>query len=267
MTIEQLRNVCPVAFMSEPSNPKVSSHYTHINTATLVGDLEKLGWLPDRAMMRKRRKTDTIYSKHMVVFRNPNLTIEGKVGDIVFPEILLQNSHDGTSSFQFRVGLYRLICSNGMVIADREFVSFRIRHQGYTFEELQEAVGKAMLALPERVEVMNRMQSRELTEEERQTLAVQALLVRAGIDPASDEAKEKTFSPEVLTEVLTPKRPEDAGNSLWTVFNVLQEKVTKGGFRAALAGAKVRKVRPIKSFEKDVEINQKLFALVEEWAN
>ena len=54
---------------------------------------------------------------------------------------------------------------------------------------------------------------------------------------------------------------EDKGNDLWKVFNVVQEKVTQGGFSAALRGAKVRKVRKIKSFEKDLKINQDLFKL------
>ena len=45
------------------------------------------------------------------------------------------------------------------------------------------------------------------------------------------------------------------------VFNIVQEKVTQGGFSAALKGAKVRKVRKIKSFEKDLKINQDLFKL------
>jgi len=45
------------------------------------------------------------------------------------------------------------------------------------------------------------------------------------------------------------------------VFNVIQEKVTQGGFSAALRGAKVRKVRKIKSFEKDLKVNKELFKL------
>jgi len=45
------------------------------------------------------------------------------------------------------------------------------------------------------------------------------------------------------------------------VFNVIQEKITQGEFSAALKGAKVRKVRKIKSFEKDIKVNQELFKL------
>ena len=53
----------------------------------------------------------------------------------------------------------------------------------------------------------------------------------------------------------------DKGNDLWRVFNVVQEKITQGDFHAALTGAKVRKVRKIKSFEKDLKVNKELFKL------
>ena len=54
---------------------------------------------------------------------------------------------------------------------------------------------------------------------------------------------------------------EDKGDDLWRVFNVVQEKITQGDFHAALTGAKVRKVRKIKSFEKDLKVNKELFKL------
>ena len=64
-----------------------------------------------------------------------------------------------------------------------------------------------------------------------------------------------------LDEILEVRREADEGDSLWKVFNRVQEAVTQGGFSAALKGAKVRKVRKIKSFEKDTKINQELFKL------
>ena len=66
---------------------------------------------------------------------------------------------------------------------------------------------------------------------------------------------------ETIEDILEPTRDEDKGNDLWKVFNIVQEKVTQGGFSAALRGAKVRKVRKIKSFEKDLKVNKELFQL------
>ena len=66
---------------------------------------------------------------------------------------------------------------------------------------------------------------------------------------------------ETIEDILDPKRKEDRGDDLWKVFNVVQEKITQGDFSAALKGAKVRKVRKIKSFEKDLKVNKQLFQL------
>jgi hypothetical protein len=256
LTKDQVKALAPVAFATEPTSNKVSDKYLHVNTETIIDDLAKLGWFPVTASQRKARKSDrtTIFSKHMVSFQNPDLMIKGKNGDDAFPRIILTNSHDGFNSFQFRVGIYRLVCSNGLVVADEEFSAFRIRHKGYTFEELRGVVSQAVADLPNKVEVLNKMQMRELTPVEQRQLAIDAMQLRTNrIDAVWDE--------ETIQDVLTPTREEDKGNDLWKVFNVIQEKITQGEYSAALNGAKVRKVRKIKSFEKDLEVNQKLFKL------
>ena len=256
LTKDQVRALAPVAFATEPTSNKVSDKYLHVNTETIIDDLAKLGWLPVTASQRKARTSEktTIFSKHMVSFQNPDLMIKGKNGDDAFPRLILTNSHDGFNSFQFRVGIYRFVCSNGLVVADEEFSAFRIRHKGYTFAELQEVVVQAVKDLPNKVEVLNKMQLRELTPVEQRQLAIDAMQLRTNrIDATWDE--------ETIQDVLSPTRDADKGNDLWSVFNVIQEKITQGGYSAALNGAKVRKVRKIKSFEKDLKVNQDLFKL------
>ena len=197
----------------------------------------------------------------MVSFQNPDIQITSTDGDNAFPRIIMTNSHDGLQSFQFSVGIFRLVCSNGLVVADEKFSDFKIKHKGYTFNELRDVVSLAVKDLPNKVEVLNSMRNRILTEEEKNKLAVDAMLVRAGIKIGSDKAKEFEYDEETITDILDPKRKEDEGDSLWKVFNVVQEKITQGEFHAALKGAKVRKVRKIKSFEKDLSVNKELFKL------
>ena len=261
LTKEQVKEVCPLAFAEAPTNPDVSGKYLFVNTETIVDDLDKLGWKPVQAAQRKARGTSTIFSKHMVAFQNPDIMIKGKDGDDSFPRIIMTNSHDGLQSFQFSVGIFRLVCSNGLVVADEKFSDFKIKHKGYTFNELRDVVSLAVKDLPNKVEVLNSMRNRILTEEEKNKLAVDAMLVRAGIKIGSDKAKEFEYDEETITDILDPKRKEDVGDSLWKVFNVVQEKITQGEFHAALKGAKVRKVRKIKSFEKDLSVNKELFKL------
>lgn len=255
LTKEQIRNSAPLIFAEAPTNPDVSSKYLFVNTETIIDDLEKLGWLPVQATQRKARKKEgTIFSKHMVAFQNPDIMIKSEDGDDAYPRILLTNSHDGMQAFKFSVGIFRLVCSNGLVVADEQFSDFKIKHKGYSFEELRNVVRQAVEDLPNRVQVMNDMKNRILTQEEKNKLALDAMLVRAGVSTLEYDA-------ETIEEILEPKRSEDKGDDLWRVFNVIQEKITQGEFHAALKGAKVRKVRKIKSFEKDMKVNKELFKL------
>lgn len=261
MTIDQLKKEVPFAFLDAPTR-KVSSKYVHVPTSRVIDDLMSMGWQPVQAAQRRGRAGKTsMFSKHMIKFQNPNLIIKGNEGDDVFPQIILTNSHDGTQSFKFMMGLYRLVCSNGLVIADEEFASFKIRHMGYSFEDLQQLITNAVEELPKKVEVINTMKSVELTEKQQKDLAFKAFLLRQGIALESEQAKEVKISDEVLENILETQRAEDAGNDLWVTFNRVQEAITQGGFQGALQGAKIRKVRKIKSFEKDLKLNQQLFDL------
>ena len=255
LTKEQIKNSAPLIFADAPTNPDVSNKYLFVNTETIIDDLEKLGWLPVQAAQRKARKKEgTIFSKHMVAFQNPDIKITSKDGDDAYPRILLTNSHDGMQAFKFSVGIFRLVCSNGLVVADEQFSDFKIKHKGYTFGELRNVVKQAVEDLPNRVQVMNDMKNRILSEEEKRKLALDAMLIRAGV-------KTLNYDEETIEDILEPKRKADEGNDLWRVFNVIQEKITQGEFHAALKGAKVRKVRKIKSFEKDMKVNKELFKL------
>jgi len=255
LTKEQIKNSAPLIFAEAPTNPDVSDKYLFVNTETIIDDLEKLGWLPVQAAQRKARKKEgTIFSKHMVAFQNPDIMITSQDGDNAYPRILLTNSHDGMQAFKFSVGIFRLVCSNGLVVADEQFSDFKIKHKGYSFEELRNVVRQAVEDLPNRVQVMNDMKNRILTSTEKRKLAIDAMLIRAGINTLQ-------YDEETIDEILEPKRKEDKGDDLWRVFNVIQEKITQGEFHAALKGAKVRKVRKIKSFEKDMKVNKELFKL------
>lgn len=255
LTKEQIKNSAPLVFADRPTNPDVSGKYLFVNTETIIDDLAKLNWFPVQVAQRKgRKKEGTIFSKHMVAFQNPDIKITGSDGDEAYPRILLTNSHDGMQSFRFSVGIFRLVCSNGLVVADEKFNDFRIKHKGYTFDELRDVVAQAVKDLPNKVEVMNQMRNRILTGEEKNKLALDAMLIRAGIDTLE-------YDQDTLNEILEPTRKQDEGDDLWRVFNVIQEKIINGNFHAALKGAKVRKVRKIKSFEKDIQVNKDLFKL------
>ena len=256
---ENMKSLAPSIFAEKPSS-EVSKHYTHIPTTKVIDDMEMLGWKPIEAKEVKARKNSTRgFQKHLIVFRNDDVVINGEDGDTVFPQILLTNSHDGKNAFQFQAGLYRLICSNGLVIADTQFEAVKMRHMGYTFEDLQEKIKEMVEKLPLTVESMNKMKAQEMEEEQIIQFAKDALNTRF----KEDELNRIQID---LKELVNPVRKEDAGNDLWSVFNVVQEKIIEGDFEYR-AGGKVRKAREIKNFKQDMKINKELFEVALSYVN
>ena len=259
LTEDEIRQRCPLVFATSPTNSKVSEKYTVANTYTVIQDMEKLGWKVVRAAQRRAtKKSSGRFSYHMVALQNPDIKITKQVDggeEIVecFPQIILTNSHDGLSCFQFRVGLYRCICSNGLVISDAELSEFKIRHIYYSFENLRAVVGRILEALPSKVERMSQMSNVLLSEDQKLDFAKKALSIRKGVKEEELQVDEETYK-----DLLTPVRKEDEGSSLWNVYNVLQEKIVKGGYTTAEEGKKARKVRKVTSFIKELDFSRRI---------
>jgi hypothetical protein len=255
LTTGQIKERAKSVF-TETASPTVSDKFTHIPTHKVIEDMSQLGWNVVDAKEVKARK-GVGFQKHLVVFRNPDIVINGADGDVVFPQVLLTNSNDGKNAFTFTAGIFRLVCENGLVVSTQEFENVRIRHMGYTFEELQKQVRAMVEQLPLTVESMNKMKGIQLSEEQAKELATKALTTRF--------TEEQIQSVNIdLDSLLEPTRPEDRGSDLWSVFNVIQEKILDGSF-TYMSGAKVRKARKVKNFKQDIEINQKLFAMAAEF--
>ena len=259
LTEDEIRQRCPLVFATSPTNDKVSEKYTVANTYTVIQDMEKLGWKVVRAAQRRAtKKSSGRFSYHMVALQNPDIKITKQVdgGEETvecFPQIILTNSHDGLSCFQFRVGLYRCICSNGLVISDAELSEFKIRHIYYSFENLRAVVGRILEALPSKVERMSQMSNVLLSEDQKLDFAKKALSIRKGVKEEELQMDEETYK-----DLLTPVRKEDEGDSLWNVYNVLQEKIVKGGYTTAEEGKKTRKVRKVTSFIKELDFSRRI---------
>jgi hypothetical protein len=256
---EEIKLKAPSVFTQKPAST-VSKHYTHIPTSRVIDDMRLLGWGVVDAVEVKARKKSTIgVQKHLLTFRNPEVVINGEDGDTVYPQILLSNSHDGKNAFKFTAGLFRMVCENGLVIATEQFEDVKMRHMGYSFEELQVNIVDMVERLPLTVESMNAMKSIELQQEQTVEFAKRALEVRFG------EKQIKNIDVDI-NELIEPTRNEDTGGDLWSVFNVIQEKLIDGGFTYR-AGSKVRKARKIKNFSQDQKINKDLFSLALEYAH
>ena len=244
MESSAIKAICPVAYQTKASNA-VSDNYTFIPTSKIIDDMDALGWKVGQATMVRSRKNSG-FQKHLIKFFNPSIEINGDDG-LLYPQVLLTNSHDGKAAFNFRVGLFRLVCSNGLVISDADFNNVSIRHTNYTFESLQAKISEVIAKLPGLVQKINLFKSTKLTEEQMVDFAYKAVSLRS----------KATVN---IMDVLEATRNEDKGNDLWVVFNRIQEKVIGGSYSY---GNKNRKARSVKSFQKDIELNEELFELAE----
>jgi hypothetical protein len=256
LTESQIRETAKSIFTTTGA-PNTSNKYSHIPTNQIIQDMEKLGWGVVDAKQVRARKGDG-YQKHLVVFRNNNIVIEGTDGDSVYPQVLLTNSHDGKNAFTFTAGLFRMVCENGLVICSKEFENLKIRHYGYNFEELTNVINAMVEKLPLTVESMNRFKTKQLRKEQIEEFAKKAAAIRFG----AEQLKNITIDFDKLVE---PTRPEDKGDDLWSVFNVVQEKLVHGMFEYT-SGTKLRKARKIKNFKQDLDLNAKLYELAVEYA-
>ena len=251
---EEIAQKAPSVF-AEGGIGSLSRHYVHIPTSRVMDDMAKLGWNVIDAKQIKSKKSDG-FQKHLVVFRNENIVITSEDGDTVYPQILLTNSHDGRSSFVFRAGLFRLVCENGLVVATQEFENVNIRHSGYTFDDLRVRIKEMVMQLPLTVDTIKKMKEVELDEEKTKEFVTEALKIRF----TKEQFEGYVFD---INEILEPTRKEDEGKDLWSVFNVVQEKLLSGDFQYQAMNGKDRKARKVKNFHMDIDINQKLFALAD----
>jgi hypothetical protein len=254
LTLEEVKKAAPQAFATSP-RPGVSNRYLFLPTSRIIEDMDRLGWkVCDAKANRYRNSENQEYGNHIIKFFNPDVFIKDQNGAIeAYPNIVVMNNHTGRGRFKFEMGIFRLVCSNGLVIKDKDMGSFSLRHSGYTFEELQKTLGEAVDQLPEVVTRINTYSSTILSKEAQREFAQKAFQLRAG--------EERVLSAEDLEALLQPRRKEDEGDSLWAILNRVQEGVMSGGFMAVNKAGKLRKVKGIRNIQKDIQLNQQIWEL------
>ena len=258
MTKEEMRVKAPYIFTRGTTNPGTSKRYVPYTTEDVIDDMAKEGWGVVDCRQQRANKNSTVRSFHMVAFQNPDpkYAIPLDNGEIeAYPQIILTNSHDGFNSFKFMVGIFRLVCSNGLILATEQFESISIRHINYSFEELRHTIAASLKKVQQYIEIRNQMRNTVLTLGQKREFAKSALALRLDQEPKELQTTEKE-----LDDLLKPVRDADNGDNLWNTFNVLQEKIVKGlYYHGKTKTGKDRKARPITGPARDIYVNQGLF--------
>ncbi|MDT4292386.1 DUF932 domain-containing protein [Methylomonas sp. MO1] len=249
---DALRRLAPSVF-AETKHESRKETYKFIPTINIIEALRNEGFLPVYAAeSRVRDETKKGFAKHLLRFRqHDGFSI---VGDVK-PEIVLLNSHDGTSSYQLSAGLYRLVCSNGMIVADGQIDCVRVRHSGNVIDNVIEGTYKIITETPRAIEHMDAMRGLNLTRDEQGIFAE----VAKGLRWDADETNVKN------DELLRPRRDADRSPDLWTTFNVLQEKLLKGGVEVQNKKTKrSQRAQEVKGVGENVRLNKAIWTLAEE---
>jgi hypothetical protein len=261
---KDLQNYVPAAFAEHP-HPDRSDRYSFVSTVSLLDTFEKLGWLPVSAKQHGQNQ----YGRHIIRLSNPDFGFLPLKGDQVKPHILLDNSHDGYTPASMHLGLFRLVCTNGLVIAAPGMATqIKFRHINVDRTELMELLSEAAEQYRNIGLHISDMSNRVLTNEEREDFAIKAISLR---EPTRFINPDGTINTSGITQSMNPKtliepiRPQDEALDLWTTFNLIQERTVKGLYERKSAKGKKSSPREITNAARSLEFNKKLWSIAEEY--
>ena len=258
LPLETLKIRVPSIFTTEGA-AHTSEKYKHISTIEVVNGLMKEGFMPVKATQSRTRIADKkAYTKHMLRFRH--VDSKPTVGGL-FPEIVLVNSHDGLSSYKLMAGIFRLVCSNGLV-AGNTFRQVRVKHQGDVIGNVIEGTYEIVSEANRALEHTDKMGAVILSPEEKLIFAESVHQIR--FDGDESLAKQAI----IPAKFLQPRRYQEQGkHDLFSVMNIVQENVIRGGLRGIAKDSQgYRKqvvTREIKSIDQNNALNRAIWTLAE----
>ncbi len=254
LTRDQLRSATPSVFASTPYEG-MSPRYRMVPTIEVVDILRERGFQPVKAVQsRSRIEGKQAYTRHMIRFRHADYLTPQTVGTEL-PELVLSNSHDGTAAYRFASGIFRLVCSNGLVVASSDFGSISVKHSGGSdfHDRIIDATFRIVEDTPKVLEQIETWKQ----------LALPAPVQHAYAEAAHVLLDTPHVTPEQL---LAPRRTEDqpgpdGSRSLWGTFNTVQESMLKGGIQGKTNTGRRTTTRPVKAVERDLKLNKALWTL------
>ena len=251
LTDDVLRTVAPSIF-AEAAHGSRSDRYTYIPTSDVLRGLQKEGFSPFMVCQtRVRDESKREFTKHMVRMRHASQINDGEAN-----EVILLNSHDGTSSYQMLAGMFRFACSNGLVFGDT-MADVRIRHKGQIVSSVIEGAYEVLQGFTRVREQRDAMRAIELEHVEAEIFARSALMLKYDFDAA-------TPVPVTERQVLAPRRTADMKSDLWSTFNRVQENLVRGGMIGRNARGRQQRTREVQGIDQSVKINRALWTLADE---
>lgn len=248
ISLDELHRSAPAAF-ADRAFAAIRPSYLFISTSQLLEALLDAGFQATHARQVNARGERAGFAKHMIRFRHIRESVT--LVDAV-PELILINSHDATSAYELRAGLYRPICRNGLMVRMGDFGLIRVPHRA---RDAIEDVVKGALAITQGFSgigaVIERMAHTALTEAERLRFAEAALRLRYHDG--------QQLPPIPPMDLLHAHSSLDAGLDVWHTYNVVQQNIMQGDIAYRTAKGRRARTRPIRAVREDVRINTALW--------
>lgn len=251
------------ALTDEKNLNLVKETYGFVNTSEIVARFERQGWLLSDAKQAKVKSDERQgYQKHLLRFRNENFPrIDGfRENNESIPELIVENSHDGTSSLKIYFGVFRIACLNG-IISGANFSSYRIIHSQNSIKKIDESIDLMTGSIPDLIKRVSQYSQIEMSHDKSLELAASFAALRLHNTKGVLDTK--------LDAMLAPRRSADTEKDAYSIFNVLQEKVIRGGIRYTqknlVTGFDDRKTtRAINSVSQSVKLNREMWNSLEQ---
>jgi hypothetical protein len=259
---QALRHGAPTLF-AEAKHSSRSERYAHIPTFAVLQALAKEGFDPWEVRVGGSGDEDKrAHTKHLIRLRHRSANALTMVGGAVF-EVVLRNSHDGTSRYALAGGFFKMICSNGLMTSEGDMAEFKIAHKGDVVAKVIEGTYSVLDTAPLAIEHVREMEGIHLSQPEQLAYAESAAMLRW---PADRETGTSNV-PVRPEQILRARRHEDNTDRLWDVFNRAQESLVQGGVYHQQTNAAGRTraafTRPVRNIDGNVNLNRALWALTE----
>lgn len=250
LSYEQIKKFSPAIF-SNTAHSGVSERYGMVHTYKILEAMHAHGFVPVEVRNYMRRDPANMqFTKHMIRFRQAGKLETRTVGDVV-PQVVMLNAHDRSSRYELYGGLYRLICSNGMLASEGTSIEPIILRHTHNLVENVVTESEAIIKRNKMIfDYLDKMRKIKLTDKQALQFASRALELRVSrpgvLEPAS---------------LLVPRRNEDKSNDVWSVYNRVQENMIKGGIEGHTANGRRVVTTEIRSINADMQLNSGLWAL------
>jgi hypothetical protein len=264
LELEAIRRHVPSVF-AEQAHESRSERFVANPTSNILNGLMAQGFQPFEARQGGSRVAGKKeFTKHMLRLRHPDQGQGLQALGGLMPEIILINGNDGTSSYQLMSGVFRMVCTNGLICGD-VFDMERVRHTGRADQVIDNVIDASFRVVSETPRVMDgarQMGSIQLSAPEQEAFATAALQLRWD-DP-------EAAPPIEARQLLRAHRAADTGRDLWSTMNVAQENLLGGGQRyrtqptQASPRGQFRRVGEVNGIDQNKGINRALWTLAAE---